>query len=68
MDIIKVIKYSLNVMRSRRTEGNIYKLLGSIVVGDVALVESDNDAAKLCYMRQNHLNERGMMKLHKKIY
>ncbi|CAJ2662759.1 unnamed protein product [Trifolium pratense] len=65
-DILKVSKGALTVMRAKRTAGNIYKLLGHTVVGDVASVESDNDATKLWHLRLGHLSERGMMELHKR--
>jgi transposase InsO family protein len=65
-DILKVSKGALTVMRAKRTAGNIYKLLGNTVVGDVASVESDNDATKLWHLRLGHLSERGMMELHKR--
>lgn len=39
---MKVRKGALNLMRANRTTCNIYKLLGNIVVGDVASVEFDN--------------------------
>lgn len=51
MHIMKVSKGVLFVTRERRTEGNIYKLLGNIVVGDVASVEFDKDATKLWHTR-----------------
>lgn len=38
-DIMNVSKSELIVMRAMRTIGNIYTLLGCIIVGDVALVE-----------------------------
>lgn len=44
---MKVNKGALNVMRARRTAGNIYKLLWNTVVDDIASLESDNDASKL---------------------
>jgi hypothetical protein len=40
--------------------------LGNTIIGDVALVESHNDATKLWHLRLGHLSERGMMELHKR--
>lgn len=53
-------------MRARNIVGNIYKQFGNIIVGDVASIEPNNDVTKLSYMRQGHLNERGMMELQKR--
>lgn len=39
MDIIKVRKGALIVMRAKSIVGNIYKLLRNFIVGDVASVE-----------------------------
>ena len=62
MDIMKVNKGALTMTRARRTASNIYKLLGSTVAGDIVSTESNNDAA----MCLDHLNEFGMMELHKR--
>jgi hypothetical protein len=66
MDILKVSKGALTVMKAKSTAGNIYKFLGNTVVCDVALVEPDNDATKLWRLRLSHLSEREMMELHKR--
>lgn len=63
---MKDSKGVLIVMREKRTASNIYKILGSTVVGDVASVEFDNGATKLWHTRLVHLNERGMMELYKR--
>ena len=44
---LRVYKGALIVMKAEYTLRNIYELLGSIVVHQVAFVESDNDATKL---------------------
>ncbi|WCJ18000.1 Transposon Ty1-LR1 Gag-Pol polyprotein [Euphorbia peplus] len=53
-------------MKGKLTAGNIYKLLGSTVVGGVQSVESDEDNTKLWHMRLAHLSESGMTELHKR--
>ena len=55
----------LTVMKEQRTVGNIYRLLGSTIVGLVASFESGNDATKLWHLRLGHLSECGMAELHK---
>ena len=54
------------MMKGKITTENIYKLLGSIVVGGVHSVESHDDKTKLWHMRLGHLSERGMTELHKR--
>lgn len=54
------------MMRARRIAGNIYKLLGNIVIDDVALVKSDNDAIKFWNMRLYHLYKLGRMEHYKR--
>jgi len=54
-------------MKGKITAGNIYKLLGSTVVGGVHFVEShddNDDSTKLWHMRLGHLSEHGMTELH----
>ncbi|KAL4347437.1 hypothetical protein GQ457_17G004910 [Hibiscus cannabinus] len=53
-------------MKGKITAGNIYKLLGSIVVGGANSVESCDDDTKLWHMRLGHLSESGMVALHKR--
>ena len=60
------INCSLTLMRARRIACNIYKQFGSVVVGDIVLVEFDNNATKLRHMRLGRLSERGMTELHKR--
>ncbi|KAL6333003.1 hypothetical protein AAG906_020022 [Vitis piasezkii] len=45
---------------------NIYKLLGTTIVGGVATVESESDNTVLWHMRLGHMGECGMMELHKR--
>lgn len=64
--ITRVRKDAMILMRAKGTSTNIYKLLGSKFMGDITYVETDNDETKLWHMRFNHLNERGMVELHKR--
>lgn len=59
---MKIIKGALTMIKARRRIAcNIYKLSGNTGVGDVAWVESNNDATKIWHMRLGYLNEREMM-------
>ena len=66
-ETIRFVKGALTVMKGKITARNIYKLLGSTVVGGVHSVESYDDNTKLWHMRLGHLSECGMIELHKKI-
>jgi len=66
METIRIVKGALIVMKGKITTGNIYKLLGSTVVGGVHSIESHDDNTKLWHMRLGHLSERGMTELHKR--
>ncbi|KAE8654353.1 L-type lectin-domain containing receptor kinase IX.1 [Hibiscus syriacus] len=65
-EIIRIVKGALTVMKGKMTAGNIYRLLGSTVVGGVHSVESCDDTIKLWHMRLANLSERGMAELHKR--
>jgi len=58
-ETIKIVKGALTVMKGKITIGNIYKLLGSTVVGGIHSVESHDDNTKLWHMRLGHLNNVG---------
>lgn len=38
-DIMRIIKSKMTVITTRRTAGNIYKLLGGTIMGDVAYLK-----------------------------
>ncbi|KAE8655753.1 Retrovirus-related Pol polyprotein from transposon TNT 1-94 [Hibiscus syriacus] len=65
-EIIRIVKCALTVMKDKMTVGNIYKLLGSTVVGGVHSVEFCDDTTKLWHMRLAYLSECGMAELHKR--
>ena len=44
---MRVSKGAMIVMTTKRTADYIYKLLGGTIMGDVASVETGNDATKL---------------------
>ena len=46
-NILRVSKGVMIVMRAMMISGNIYKLLGSTIVGDIASVESATEATRL---------------------
>ena len=53
-------------MKGQKLAVNIYKLLGTTIVGGVATVESESDNTVLWHMQLGHMGERGMMELHKR--
>ncbi|KAE8680998.1 hypothetical protein F3Y22_tig00111356pilonHSYRG00195 [Hibiscus syriacus] len=65
-ETIHIFKGALTVMKGKMTAGNIYRLLGSTIVGGVHSVESCDDTTKLWHTRLAHLSERGMAELHKR--
>lgn len=63
---MRIYKGAMNVIKTKRTTCNIYKLLWGKIMGDVAYVGTNNDKTKLWHIHFSHLNERGMMKLYKR--
>ncbi|KAE8675002.1 hypothetical protein F3Y22_tig00111708pilonHSYRG00525 [Hibiscus syriacus] len=57
-ETIQIVKGALTVMKGKMTAGNIYRLLGSTIVGGVYYVESCDDTTKLWHIRLAHLSER----------
>ena len=64
--VIKVTKGAMVVMKGQKSSKNIYKLLGSTVVGGIAIVESDVYCIVLWHMRLGHMSERGLLELHER--
>jgi hypothetical protein len=64
--VLKVTKGAMVVIKGQINSKNIYKLLGSTVVGGIVSVESESDYTVLWHMRLGHISERGMLELHKK--
>jgi hypothetical protein len=64
--VINVTKGAMVVMKGQKTSKNIYKLLGSIVVGGIASIESDSDCTILWHMQLSHMSEWGMLELPKR--
>ena len=64
--VMKVSKGVMTVMKGQKLAGNIYKLLGTTIVGGVATAEFELDSTVLWHMLLRHLGERGMMELHKR--
>ena len=54
------------MMKGQKLVGNIYKLMGTMIVGGVATVELELDNTTLWHMWLGHMGERGMMELHKR--
>jgi hypothetical protein len=55
--VMKVTKGVMIVMKGQIISTNIYKLLGSTLVGGVTFVESKSDCIILLHMRLDHMNE-----------
>ena len=53
-------------MKGKKLARNIYKLLGTTVIGGVATSKSESDSTVLWHMQLGHIGERGMMELHKR--
>jgi hypothetical protein len=64
--VMKVTKGAMVVMKGQINSKNIYKLLRSTDVGEIASVESESDCTILWHMRLGRMSERGMLELHKK--
>ena len=59
-------KGAMTVMKWQKLAVNIYKLLGTTIVGGVATVEPKSDSTIMWHMRLGHMGERRMMELHKR--
>jgi hypothetical protein len=66
--VMKVTKGALVIMKGTKIAGNIYRLIGTSVVGGVAAATTtdDTDDTMLWHMRLGHMGERGMLELHKR--
>ncbi|KAL6314158.1 hypothetical protein AAG906_011900 [Vitis piasezkii] len=64
--VMTVSKGAMTMMKGQKLAGNIYKLLGTTIIGGVATAESESDSTILGHMRLGHMGERGMMELHKR--
>ena len=64
--VMKVSKGVLTMMKRQKLAGNIYKLMGTTIVGGAATVEPELDNRTLWHMRLGYISEHGMMELHKR--
>ena len=64
--VMKVSKGVLTVMKGQKLAGNIYKLMGTTIVGGVVTVESELEDTALWHMRLGNMGEHGMMELQKR--
>ena len=62
---IKVIKGSMTILKRERI-ANLYKMSGSIIVGDASLTTEKEDTTRFWYIRLGHMSERGLQVLHNK--
>ena len=63
---VNVWKGDMTVMKGEITAGNVYRLLGNVVVGEVAAVLTESDSTTLWHMRLGHIGEHGLAELHKR--
>ena len=65
--VMKVSKGVLTVIKGQKLVGNIYKLMGTTIIGGAAIVEHELDNTTLLWhMRLGHMGECAMMELHKR--
>ena len=64
--VMKVSKGVLTGMKGQKLARNIYKLMGTTIVGGAATVEPELDSTTLWHMRLRHMGEHGMIELHKR--
>jgi hypothetical protein len=64
--LMKVTKGAMIVIKGQINSKNIYKLLGSTIVGGIASIESEYDCTALWHIRLGHMSEWGMLELYKK--
>ena len=64
--IMKVLKDAMIMMKERKINDNIYKLLGSTIVGGaIVVIESQQDDILLWHMQSRHIGEHGIRELQK---
>jgi hypothetical protein len=67
--VLKVSKGSLIVMKADLKSANLYRLRGTTITGDAAVISnslSDSDATNLWHMRLGHMSELGLQVLSKR--
>ena len=64
--VMKVSKGVMTMMKGQKLVVNIYKLMGTTIVGGATIVKLELDNTTLWHMQLGHTGERGMMKLHKR--
>ena len=62
---IKVTRGSMMTLKGERT-ANLYKLTGSIIIGDASVATEKKDTTRLWHMRLGHISERDLQVLHKR--
>ena len=61
---IKVTKGSMIILKGEWIE-NLYKLAGSIIIGDALATIENEDTIRFWHIRLEHMSERGLQALHK---
>ena len=62
---IKITKGFMTILKRERT-ANLYKLTGSIIIGDASAATEKENTTRLWHMRLGHISERGLQALHKR--
>ena len=52
------------MIKGQKLVGNIYKLMGTIIVGRAATIELELDSTTLWHVQLGNMGEHGMIKLH----
>ena len=64
--VMKVSKGVLTMTKGPKLARNIYKLMGTTILGGATTIEPELDNTTLWHMRLGHMGEHGMMELHKR--
>ena len=62
---LKVTKGSMTVLKAECMV-NLYKVIGSVVIGNASVATEKEDTTRLWLMRLRHMSERGLQALHNK--
>ena len=62
---IKITQNYMRVFKGQQTV-NLYKLTGSLTIGDTSAATEKEDTTRLWYMRLEHMSERDLQVLHKR--
>ena len=64
--VIKVTRGSMVVMKGKKLSNNIYRLLGTTIIYEAAIVVYELDTMILLHVRLGHMGEKDIMEFHKR--